>query len=248
MISNFLYGGLGNQLFQCSAVIAHAKRNGYEYEIPKTVINPHYKDQPCYNFPGVNYADSFDETLSSYKEPYFHYCEIPPMDNIRLDGYFQSSLYFNEFKDELAEAFGLEVKKIIQRVCGVHVRRGDYVRFPEHHPPQGMVYCYEAIGRIYQSTGIRDYVICSDDIPWCKETFDGLRNFNLEFREGHNEVDDLKFLSSCSHQIGSNSSFSWWAHYLNPNPDKMGVFPRKWFGPALPNDTKDLFNYSMVLI
>lgn len=248
MISNFLYGGLGNQLFQISATVAHAKRNGFEYEIPKTVINPHYRDQPCYNFPGVNYADSFDEKLSDYKEPYFHYCEIPKMDNIRLDGYFQSAAYFDDFKDELIEMFDLEVKKIFQKVCGIHVRRGDYLKWQDHHPVSKIVYWYEAIGVVNKKTSIRDFVVCSDDIAWCKDNFGGLRNFNLEYREGYSELDDLKFLSTCSHQIGSNSSFSWWSHYLNPNPDKIGVFPRRWFGKELPNDTKDLFLKSMVLI
>ena len=47
-------------------------------------------------------------------------------------------------------------------------------------------------------------------------------------------------MSMCQNNIIANSSFSWWAAWLNNNKDKKIIAPKKWFGPALSHNISDL--------
>ena len=76
------------------------------------------------------------------------------------------------------------------------------------------------------------------DILWCKEHITGSDHY---YSEGHDDVTDLTLMRYCDHHIIANSSFSWWAAWLNNNPNKTIIAPKKWFGKVYNHDnTNDL--------
>ena len=70
--------------------------------------------------------------------------------------------------------------------------------------------------------------VFSDDIDWAREHLDtaGLPAVFLPRGEA---VADLAFMQLCRGFVLSNSTYSWWAQYLAPAPDKQTWAPDKWY-------------------
>ena len=57
----------------------------------------------------------------------------------------------------------------------------------------------------------------------------------MVFAEGNTDIEDLYLMSACDNNIIANSSFSWWAAWLNKNENKKIIAPSNWFGPGAPS-------------
>lgn len=219
-------GRLGNMLFQIAATIALAMRNNDEYVFPMWPEEPHFNLHNCFS--------NSIHTQNVFKESGFAYKPIPYSPNLDIVGFFQSEKYFIDFKEIIISlltpkvGFGMNFGR-----TSIHVRRGDYVNLPNAYQQLDMTY-YNAAMEITKSD---EYVVFSDDISWCMQHFIGPK---FKFVHGNSPVTDLSLLLSNEHTIIANSSFSWWGAYLNKNPSKIVVAPKRWFGPKLPHDVKDL--------
>lgn len=240
MITCKLNGGLGNQLFIISHIFSFAKRYGLEYAIPLQVENPHIAGKGTYIFPGINYSGNIPE-LTLYKEQTFHYTPLPKIDNVCFYGYFQAWRYFDEYKTDLLKAFGFNDLPTNKGFVSIHVRMGDYVRFPDHHPVVSLEYIEKAVA-VFKKEDV-SFQIFSDDIEAAKNYIprEIFNDHNYEFEETGDELADLKYMAMAEHNITANSSFSAWAAYINPNPNKKIIQPAIWFGKLIPNNTADLY-------
>jgi len=233
-----LIGRLGNQMFQICCAIGYSKKHNIPYWIPKQSIAEHiwpafFKHFPAESMPGTKYIQ--------YKEPSHSYNEIPKYQNICIEGFFQSELYFKDYRKDIIDAFQIPYKRL-DGFVSIHVRRGDYLEMQHKHPVVTYDYISSAV-KHFMELGYKSFVVCSDDIKWCRQNFKPLELFGAVFSysSGHGPIEDLALMSCCEHNIISNSSFSWWSAWLNQNPDKIVIAPEVWFGPGNSHlDTKDL--------
>ncbi len=233
MVTVKLVGGLGNQLFQISAAYALSKKWGQEYCIPKSSDNCHKPDP--YSFSNIKYSDH-DFNFPVYKEgKNFEYHEIPKYENVCLEGYFQSEQYFANYREEILKLFDFDWRKNDEWVS-IHVRRGDYLKYPEMHPVLPVSY-YEKAMQYFIDLGFRNFHVFSDDIAWCKYNLPFRFFMNMKYNESGNEIRDLEDMSGNSGIIMANSTYSWWAAWLNQNPYKKIIAPGpdKYYGPEHPH-------------
>jgi len=241
MVSCKLRGGLGNYMFQIATTISLAIDNKDKYEfyiIGTTKVHQHIITYMGSIFSDVNILDTSPKQYNVYHEPEFSYNKIPYQNDLLLCGYFQSEKYFKHNQNEIIDLFSPTHNELVyiygkygnklskDNSCSIHVRRGDYLKLKEHHPPCDMDYYNSAMNIMPTDT---NYLIFSDDIEWCKKKFIGNR---FTFIEDESDVIDLHTMSQCKHNIIANSSFSWWGAWLNNNKHSIIVAPTKWFGSA----------------
>lgn len=219
------YGRMGNNLFQKAAAIGYSITHGLDYDLTAGIGN------------------GYSQHCRLIIESGHQYQELPPTikhdnRNVLLDGYWQSEKYFNHCREEVLKAFGYQWLPVLPETCAIHVRRGDYLKYPDKHPVITWDYMYAAIESITSRTSVKRFIFFSDDMEWCEYFYDChckiYKEYSFEFSKGRTEKEDLELMSSCQHQIISNSTFSWWGAWLNQNSDKVVISPSKhnWFGPG----------------
>ncbi|HOV15035.1 MAG TPA: alpha-1,2-fucosyltransferase, partial [Spirochaetota bacterium] len=112
----------------------------------------------------------------------------------------------------------------------IHVRRGDYVgniKTLNFHGVCEIDYYIDAINSIKQKVQNPLFFIFSDDIEWCKNNIKDENSIFIDFER--DDYVDMYLMTVCKHNIIANSSFSYWAAYLNQNFDKIVIAPKKWF-------------------
>jgi hypothetical protein len=164
--------------------------------------------------------------------------------NTYLDGFWQSEKYFKSIESILIEEFKPSeslndqnetwLKKIKSvNAVSVHVRRGDYVSLKnakEHHGILPIQYYELAIKYLQEKNREMELFVFSDDLDWCKHNlkFDAPIHF-VDVNQQQNFHLDLCLMSHCKSNVVANSSFSWWAAWLNQNGDKTIVAPKQWY-------------------
>lgn len=250
IVSPTLAGGLGNQMFEVAAAASLARDNN-----ALLVVNPDEHILPNQGRNVNNYTANvfsrilFDKTPQlkvRYNWDRIFHQAIPFHPNIKLGGHYQSFKYFDHNQDYIKSLFAPTdaVREHILNTYGpqmvdvtaIQVRRGDYYKFPDHHPLLTPNYYANAV-KLAQP---KEVWVFSDDTKWCQENL----SFDCPMRYVKDEdYIELYAMSFCKNVIISNSSFGWWAAYLNNRPDATVYVPSVWFGPALIADgfkTNDL--------
>ena len=264
-------GRLGNQMFDIAAFLQYSNdiqekysnvivhlllpNEGTVYQFSKVEKND-FILKHCESFfflmKQLNYCHVLDENilgeneyllltgdhkpLPSFDPNHFGYC---------IKGCFFSYLYFQTIRDDLLSLFSIPKNYNVQNNVSIHIRRTDYLKNIGKAWYALPITYYEQAVRMFDKE--TQFLIFSDDIEWCKHQFqknDLLSQYNLQYvDESIPDFEALIMMSQCKHNIIANSTFSWWAAYLNQNKNKKVICPNEWFNGSI-YDYFDLQKYN----
>jgi hypothetical protein len=250
-------GGLGNQMFQISNAYAQSLKHKKECFFRPYSETPNQGNQTTIYvdniFKNLIFKDDLNG-LTRYNEPDWSYNEknINIESPVEFYGYYQSSKNFLGYDEEIRKLFLIddENKKFLlekypelkqENTLSIHVRRGDYKKYPLTHPTISKSYLEKSLEEI---GGYSHVFILSDDKNWVTE------NLNLPNSTIVDEKDylELWLMSLCQNHILSSSSFSWWGSFLNKKDNKKVIAPSMWFGPNGPKNYKDIYQNDWTVI
>ena len=242
-----LSGGLGNQLYQYAfgRFVAHKLNSELKLDLSKAKMSLNPKHHGFYRLGDFNIQANIatPEEIDKVKASGIFAPPLPPEDTKRdifISGHsFHSEEAFIGVADTIRREFTLKnplhsisaawAKKILahDNSVALHIRRGDYLK---------SVHIVGVIPLDYYRTCVKELkkaypdivaFIFSDDINWVRE------NLKLEVpteyvKDCESDNEEFFLMSLCKHTVIANSTFSWWAAWLNPNPDKKIFAPSPW--------------------
>ena len=180
----------------------------------------------------------------------FHEKYLKASDNSYLVGYWQSEKFLPGLRETLLKQFVAvralsdASQRVIDRMqafpsVSLHIRRGDYIN-------------NSATARIYEQLSLEYYLasfqrfaarhervqafVFSNDLPWCRENLRlSSPTYFVDHTSQRSAHEDLIMMSHAACNVIANSTFSWWAAYLNNRDDRSAFVPARWFRPGTLN-------------
>lgn len=175
----------------------------------------------------------YEETMENFAPKQIYLSK-----NCYIKGYFQNERYFKQYREillkELSPKREIQLSDKLQNILSsqktisVHIRRGDYVKI---HIALPDAYYYNCFQYIREHMG-KDYVylVFTDDPVWVRRHINFPESaYYVSEEESLKDYEELVVMSRCMHNIIANSTFSWWGAWLNQNPDKTVIAPKRWF-------------------
>lgn len=159
-------------------------------------------------------------------------------------GYFFDLKYYDEIRPILQREFCLKEPLVLpkklkdvlsnENTVSIHIRRGDFLRLNRNISQSD--YYAKAIELIEEKLEKPVYMVFSDDIDWVKRNLH-IPGENIYVSEmGFEDYQELTIMKHCKHNIIANSTFSYWAAYLNKNEQKIVICPKRWKTKIIPNE------------
>ncbi len=170
--------------------------------------------------------------------------ELLEMESGYIEGFHCSYRYPEIIRQELLKDFTFpyqkneklcELKELLEQreTVGVHIRRGDFLN-PKYRREIGSIctdeYYAQAIAYIKKACPNAVFCFFSNDMEWVKSNMKEENATYIEkdmFTE-YGDWYDMFLMSMCKHNIIPNSTFGWWGAWLNRNPDKIVIAPKRW--------------------
>lgn len=222
---------------------------------------PYEERQPVRFLYELFYLFSPPHLRNVYEERQFHFDKnfFSARHNVYLKGYWMSYKYFEGYEDVIKKDFALREENISHlgslaseinncNSIAVHIRCSDrkvaanlklYGEIPASYFQSGIEY-------IRQKKGDVHLYVFSDDIEMAKNYVPA--NLPCTYVSNYitkSAIEDFYLITECKNVVMANSSFSWWAAYLNRHNDKIVIVPERWYNVA-PYNYEDVFYPSWI--
>lgn len=228
-----IMGGLGNQLFQYAFAKSLERLGPVALDVSYYTSDFNKRDDIPHREYLLNFfADDLRYELQEDRKQVNQWEYDPKVkyENCFFFGDWQRASYFKDVKLDirLKEQYitlNMRLMAELMHSCNsvaVHVRRTDYGVYNWILP-----YSYYVRAEDYIQKAVNDpvFFVFADDIDFVKTNppIAGKKHYI------HNdEIADFWLMSQCKHQIIANSTYSFWAAYLNENPEKIVIYPSDW--------------------
>jgi len=249
---------LGNQLFQYAFIRALSQQLNTPFFVNEAMMDftaAGYFELDGYHptanfwnklFFKLRYGSPF-KSLQSISLDHYREDEFAALQDGRIyRGYFQSEIFFKNIlsaipayikvKERHAARFKKKYAQVFADgpVVAVHIRRGDYLDlnswWEENLGSSDLTlpvsYYRQCLGQI-GDLGKYRVIFVSDDIEFVRLNFADVKNAIFA---GDDLMMDFQVLMNADICIVANSSFAWWAAFLNPKTGKRVYCPRYWLG------------------
>lgn len=173
--------------------------------------------------------------------PSKHFISFELSDTNYFDGYWQAAKYYDRYKNLIRKAFKFDIRKLSdssirildliknsEYPVSLHIRRGDYLH-PKYRGLYGDIctseYYEKAIGRVISDNPRANFFVFSDDVIWVKNNIKLPNVLYVDHNKDQDSWQDMYLMSKCKDNVIANSSFSWWAAWLNSNETKNVYTP-----------------------
>lgn len=270
IVSVSIKGGLGNQMFQIATAYAFAKKVGGRLQLLREKPVPDSRPQKYWESVLAHWSSYLTDTLPTL--PVLHergptqYSSLPQtvsLPGAYLEGYWQSSRYFQGVEQEIREAMILtpQIRTDVQakygwilaaneRIVLVHARRTDYLKAAAFHGPLTAEYYKRATEYMLEIVPNPIFLLVSDDTTFWSDIapqVPALQTHETITLQSANDVQTLGLMQQLRYFILANSTFSWWGAWL-AGPTATVLVPTKWFGPTGPKpyEYEDIYEQNWI--
>lgn len=183
------------------------------------ILNNKYIVEKSVHQPNVVALSQDDGYFDGYWQTYFYPDKIRELIVTKLES---PALFEGEFEKQCGL---IDVPNSVS----LHIRRGDYYTIKANtkiYAPCGVDYYKRAVGYLRERNDKLSFFVFTDDPEWVVSNFTWL---DYQLVAGNSALTDLRLMSRCKYNIIANSTFSWWAAWLNQNDSPLVICPVDWY-------------------
>jgi hypothetical protein len=239
-----LMGGLGNQLFQLSSALYVAEQAG----LPLVLDVSWFEKNKCHdgfslpkildlNKLGVTVSGApsrlrapikVRESIGAIDRAILYGRHMPNWMGLQLRGYWQIAAIAEKIQKRLTDSLHVQIVHAVDTYF-LHIRRGDYVeeRNKKLHDVLPSTYYFDAVNLVNERHGRPEISVVSDDMDYARRALKELPHARYKLLPPMNTFQTFWVLQSCKGAICANSTFSWWAAFLQKNRE-CWILPDYW--------------------